>query len=64
MNEQEANRLLDQLAAKEIEEYLVKKEDFLVFRQCLVKRPDFKHFRGVAQRGGDIIYYYLDEPRS
>ena len=25
MNEQEANRLLDQLAAKEIEEYLVKR---------------------------------------
>jgi hypothetical protein len=29
-----------------------------------VKREDFRHFRGVAQRGGDVLYQYLEEARS
>lgn len=64
MNEQIANDLLNQLANGEIEKFQVKKEDFLEFRLHLVKREDFKHFRGVAERGGNVTYYYMDEPRS
>lgn len=56
--------ILEQLKNKEIESYHVSKEDFLTFRAELVKREDFKHFRGEAQQGGDVIYTYLDVARS
>lgn len=58
------NELLDKLKNGELAEYYVKKEDFLEFRSVLVSRPDFKHFRGIGQRGGDVLYQYLSEPRS
>lgn len=64
MNEQKAQEILDQLAAKERSEYTVEKEDFEVFRKVLINRPDFKHFRGVAKRGGHVVYTYVDEARS
>ncbi|ABO66248.1 Conserved hypothetical protein [Geobacillus thermodenitrificans NG80-2] len=47
-----------------IAELLVKKEDFLTFRAVLIEQPDFKHFRGIAQRGGHVLYHYMDTPRS
>lgn len=64
MDEKTANSLLDQLASGEIQELYIKREDFLSFQPTLVKRTDFKHFRGIAKHGGDIIYTYMDEPRS
>lgn len=64
MDEQTARNLLNQLASGDIKECNIKKEDFLTFRSQLVARPDFKHFRGVAQHSGDIIYYYLEKPRA
>ncbi|WP_108670164.1 hypothetical protein [Peribacillus acanthi] len=56
--------ILDKLASKELNEYTVSKEDFLTFRFFLVKREDFKHFRGIAQQGGSVKYQYMDEARS
>ncbi|RHW31409.1 hypothetical protein D1B31_22270 [Neobacillus notoginsengisoli] len=56
--------ILEQLKNGELAEYYVTKEDFLPFREVLVKRHDFKHFRGIAQRGGGVIYEYEKEPRS
>jgi hypothetical protein len=56
--------VIDKLRNKEVEEYLIKKEVFLSFREVLVKQNDFKHFRGIAQQGGDVIYTFMDEPRS
>ncbi|WP_110929228.1 abortive phage infection protein [Bacillus massiliglaciei] len=56
--------VLDKLANKEIESYTITQENFLEFREQLVKREDFKHFRGNAQHNGVIIYTYLDVPRS
>ncbi|MCP3741834.1 hypothetical protein [Rossellomorea sp. BNER] len=56
--------ILENLRKKETEEILISKEDFLDFRSILVKEPDFKHFRGIAQHGGSVIYRYLEEPRS
>ncbi|RFU63471.1 hypothetical protein [Peribacillus glennii] len=64
MQELDANEILDKLANRELEEYRISKEEFLAFRQFLVRRADFKHYRGIAQHGGDVIYRYLDEPRS
>ena len=64
MNEQSINEILDKLMKGEITEYYVKNENFMEFREVLVKRPDFKHFRGIGQRSGDVLYEYLKEPRS
>ncbi|CAM3482527.1 hypothetical protein [Cytobacillus oceanisediminis] len=64
MKEEHIQEVLDQLKEGIISEYYVSKEDFLPFRSVLVKREDFKHFRGIAQRGGHAIYHYLKSPRS
>ncbi|KON68298.1 hypothetical protein ACFY5J_09315 [Peribacillus butanolivorans] len=64
MDAQEAKDVLDKLANREMDEFRIKKEDFLGFREVLVKREDFKHFRGNAQHNGEIIYTYLEEARS
>ncbi|OLS41913.1 hypothetical protein [Bacillus sp. MRMR6] len=64
MNEEYVNEILDKLMKGELTEYYVKNEDFLSFRQIIVNREDFKHFRGIAKRGGDVLYRYLSEPRS
>ena len=57
-------QLLDQLRNGEIQQLEVKKEEFLAFREVLVKDAQFKHFRGEAQQGGNIIFTFLDVPRS
>lgn len=64
MNEQEVQTILDQLANREIKEVKITKEHFMDFRQQLVKRSDFKHFRGEAKHNGEVMYTYLDEARS
>ncbi|WEA45617.1 hypothetical protein [Priestia aryabhattai] len=64
MDEQTAINMLNELSEGKVTEIKVKKEDFLAFRPFLVNRPDFKHFRGIAGRGGDFIYTYLEIPRS
>jgi len=56
-------KILEQLKSGEIQEYLVKKEDFMAFREVLINREDFKHFQGTAQRGGDTVYRYFEEAR-
>ena len=55
---------LDQLRNKEVSSILIKKDEFLQFREQLVKDEQFKHFRGEAKQGGDVIFTFLDEPRS
>ena len=57
-------KLLDQLRNKEVSSILIKKDEFLQFREQLVKDEQFKHFRGEAKQGGDVIFTFLDEPRS
>ncbi|ALC91171.1 hypothetical protein AM500_16215 [Bacillus sp. FJAT-18017] len=64
MTENEVNEILDQLRDGVLAEYYVTNEDFLPFRTVLVNREDFKHFRGIAQRGGGVIYEYQSDPRS
>ena len=53
MNEYEI--ILEKLKEGELSSYVVKKGDFLKFREVLVKHENFKHFLGEAQQGGDII---------
>jgi hypothetical protein len=64
VNDKQINEVLDQLKNRSIAEYYVQKDDFLNFRKTLVKREDFKHFRGIAQHKGAVIYQYIDVPRS
>lgn len=64
MEEQEVLSILDELRNKTIDEFRVQKSDFLQFRTHLISQSDFKQFRGIAQQGGDVIYTYMDEPRS
>jgi hypothetical protein len=64
MTSEEVNEVLDQLKRGERSEYHVKKEEFISFRQVLVKREDFKNFRGIAQRGGEVVYQYIENARS
>ncbi|MEH7501718.1 hypothetical protein V7152_06660 [Neobacillus drentensis] len=64
MSEETITEILDRLMTGELSEYYVTNDDFMEFRQVLVKRKDFKHFRGIGQRGGDILYQYVKEARS
>lgn len=64
MQKELIQEILEKLKEGSLSEYYVEKVNFLDFRSELVKRPDFKHFRGIGQRGGDVIYQYLKTPRS
>ncbi|MBV7503931.1 hypothetical protein KW850_01445 [Bacillus sp. sid0103] len=64
MKEEMITDILDRLMTGELSEYYVTNDQFMEFRQVLVKRKDFKHFRGIGQRGGEVLYQYLKEPRS
>jgi hypothetical protein len=64
MDKQTIHEILDKLRDGELHEYHVSKDQFLTIRKILVERDDFKHFRGIAQQGGSVIYRYLQEPRS
>jgi hypothetical protein len=64
MNAEEANAMLESLKNGEVADIFVSKDDFLSFREVIVSREDFKYFRGIAQRGGNVIYQYMAEPRS
>ncbi|WP_071459262.1 hypothetical protein [Bacillus massilinigeriensis] len=64
MDRNEINAILDSLKTGEFQEYYVSKDEFLPFREVLVGREDFKHFSGIAQRGGDVLYRYNEVERS
>jgi hypothetical protein len=56
--------MIEKLRSGQINEWYVHKEVFLEVRAVIVALDDFKHFRGIAQRSGDVIYQYLQEARS
>jgi len=64
MKEDLVTEILDKLMTGELSEYYVSNQEFMDFRKVLVGRKDFNHFRGIGQRGGDVLYQYLKEPRS
>lgn len=55
---------LNMLQNGDIQSLEVSKDDFLAFREVLIKREDFKHFSGKARQGGQIVYTYLSSARS
>lgn len=64
MNIEVANELLEELKEGKLSELTIKKEDFLSFREQLIKREDFKHYRGTAKHNGHTSYTYLSKARS
>ncbi|ETT85661.1 hypothetical protein MKZ08_17920 [Viridibacillus sp. FSL R5-0477] len=58
------NDMLDELKNGTRKDITVDKNEFYAFREVLVKREDFKHFRGVAKQGGQVIYQYMEVARS
>ncbi|MFF3100737.1 hypothetical protein [Viridibacillus arvi] len=58
------NDMLDELKNGTRKDITVDKEEFYALREVLVKREDFKHFRGVAKQGGQVIYQYMEVARS
>jgi len=56
--------MLDELKNGTRKDFTVDKNEFYAFREVLVKREDFKHFRGVAKQGGQVIYQYMEVARS
>ncbi|SDM47960.1 hypothetical protein SAMN05518871_101328 [Psychrobacillus sp. OK028] len=55
---------LNMLQSGEIKEIVIEKNDFIAFREVLVQREDFKHFSGNAKQGGQVVYTFLEVPRS
>ncbi|KYD10172.1 hypothetical protein MXL46_12340 [Heyndrickxia sporothermodurans] len=64
MTQEKIMELLNQLRTGEIQELYVDNADFYDVRKVLVEQEDFKHFQGIAQRNGHVIYKYLEIPRS
>lgn len=56
--------MIEQLKNGEVNSIEIPKEEFLQFRELLVKDEMFKHFRGEAKQGGNVIFTFLDKPRS
>ncbi|ANU10389.1 hypothetical protein A1A1_15293 [Planococcus antarcticus DSM 14505] len=56
------NQQLEELKKREIESITIEKENFLDFRNILIAREDFKHFRGTAHHHGKTVYTYTEEP--
>ncbi|HWK24065.1 MAG TPA: hypothetical protein VNS08_13615 [Ureibacillus sp.] len=57
-------KMIEQLKNGEVESIEIPKGEFLQFRGLLVKDEMFKHFRGEAKQGGDVVFTFLKVPRS
>ncbi|MEK4228547.1 hypothetical protein [Solibacillus sp. FSL H8-0538] len=60
----EYKQMLEQLRSGEVASIEIPKEQYLQFREQLVKDEQFKHFRGEAKQGGNIVFTYLAAPRT
>lgn len=56
---EEMSKQIEQLVNKEIEELLIKKEDFITFRDCWLKHPEKEHIIGEAKLFGEVVYRYV-----
>lgn len=56
--------MIEKLKNGEIKQIEVDKNTFYEFRELIVEREDFKHFRGIAKQKGIVVYEYLEEERS
>lgn len=53
------NQQLEQLVNKEISELLIKKEDFITFRNFCLKHPEKDRIIGEAKLLGEVVYRYV-----
>lgn len=56
--------MMNQLRNGEIKSFELEKNEFLSFREVLIKDEQFKHFRGEAKQGGNVVFTFLQNPRS
>lgn len=56
--------MIEKLKDGKIRQIEVDKKTFYEFRELIVEREDFKHFRGIAKQSGIVVYEYLEEERS
>ncbi|KGR80528.1 hypothetical protein [Ureibacillus manganicus] len=56
--------LIEQLKNGEINTIEISKEEFLLFREILVKDELFKHFHGEGKQGGNVVYTFMETPRA
>lgn len=54
----------DQLKAGELKEATFSKDEFLLIREELTKRDDFKQLIGTAQHNGNIVFVWSEQPRT
>ncbi|MDM5319673.1 hypothetical protein RGT17_00245 [Bacillus altitudinis] len=64
MTEEQILTILESLRKGTEKQVTIQRDNFLTFRSILVNQDDFKHFRGIAKHGGDVIFEYLTEARS
>ncbi|CAM5189942.1 Abortive phage infection protein OS=Ureibacillus acetophenoni OX=614649 GN=SAMN05877842_101286 PE=4 SV=1 [Ureibacillus acetophenoni] len=57
-------KLIEQLKNGEISSIEIEKDEFLQFREVLVKDEMFKHFHGEGKQGGNVVYTFLETPRA
>ena len=60
-NKAEYEAIIERLRNGEIEQFLVKKENFLDFREVLMAQNDKEQICGEAKKGGDVVYTYINE---
>ena len=56
--------MLNQLRNGEVSSIEINKVEYLQFREVLVKDTQFKHFRGEAKQGGNIVFTFSEVPRT
>ncbi len=56
MDKEKALDILNRL--RNGESFLIKKEEFMAFREVLINQPDREKFTGNAQKGGNVIFTY------
>ena len=56
--------MLNQLRNGEVRSIEMNKAEYWHFREVLVKDTQFKHFRGEAKQGGNIVFTFSEVPRT
>lgn len=56
--------MLNQLRNGEVTSIEINKDEYLHFREVLVKDAQFKHFRGEAKQGGNIVFTFSKIART
>ncbi|WP_458414144.1 hypothetical protein ACNQFZ_04420 [Schinkia sp. CFF1] len=53
--------VIEKLRNGELEQFVVRKEEFLLFREVLMKQKDKENIQGEAKKGGEVAYSYHKE---